>query len=508
MRPSKRSSALGLVIALVAGTSACGEATAPDSSAEVDQVQISHCEFTEVPRTIPSGDARSDRIRPSRQNPCYWEYKGEPLLLLGASNEDNIFNHPDLPPAGLEAHLDLLVESGGNYIRNTMSSRDEGNLWPFHRLADESYDLDRWNEAYWDRLSALLDAALEREIIVQLEIWDRFDFSQEPWEKNPFNPANTRDYTAEASGLPERVDSHPAQKENPFFRSIPDLDDLPRVLEYQTALVDRLLDITLEYPNVLYTISNETNESPSWSRHWAQRVQARARERNIGVEITEMWDPWDLSDPMHRATFDHPELYSYVDISQNNHQMSQDHWDRAQRALSRRVADPPRPANSVKIYGGERHGGGTEEGTRKLWRNIFGGLASSRFHRPSNPLNPSGIGLNPLAQRQLGSARMFTDSMNVFRAAPRLDLLSDRDSDEAYAMADQGVEYAVYFPDGGSVTLDLVGASGPMAPRWLEIMTGKWTTGSTLQGGAAVSLSPPGPGPWAVLIQRTQEVNR
>lgn len=28
-------------------------------------------------------------------NPHYWEYNGEPILLLGGSGEDNMFNHPD-----------------------------------------------------------------------------------------------------------------------------------------------------------------------------------------------------------------------------------------------------------------------------------------------------------------------------------------------------------------------------------------------------------------------------
>ncbi|MEN8788612.1 MAG: hypothetical protein ABF295_03775, partial [Flavobacteriaceae bacterium] len=60
------------------------------------------------------------------ENPFYWSYNGEPVLLLGATDEDNIFQIDDL-----EDHLKLLDSVGGNYIRCTLSSRDEGNVKPY-----------------------------------------------------------------------------------------------------------------------------------------------------------------------------------------------------------------------------------------------------------------------------------------------------------------------------------------------------------------------------------------
>ena len=41
------------------------------------------------------------------------------------------------------------------------------------------------------------------------------------------------------------------------------------------------------------------------------------------MQTTEMWDAWNLAHEMHKATFDHPEIYSFVDISQNNHPKGQ-----------------------------------------------------------------------------------------------------------------------------------------------------------------------------------------
>ena len=445
--------------------------------------------------------SNEDRITTYTQNPRYWQFKGEPVLLLGATDQDNLFNHPDIWPFGLESHLDLMVKNGGNYVRNTMSSRDHGNPWAFGRNDEGLYDLTTWSDEYWSRFENFLDLTLEREIIVQIEIWDRFDFARDPWQLNPFNPKNNVNYTADESGLPEEIETHPGQRENPFFRTPPDFEDNPIVLDFQNAYLEKLLSISLPYPHVLYCISNETNESPLWSDYWAELIRVRAEENGLTVHITEMWDAWDLSDPEHDATFDKPELYTYVDISQNTHQQGQTHWDNAQQVRNERLADGQRPMNNVKIYGGTHHGHSFEEGTNKLWRNIFGGFASSRFHRTSNPFNPSGIGLNPLAQIQLKSLRMFTDEMNPFESEPANHLLSNREENEAYVFSEEGSLYAVYFPNGGTVTLDTSAASGSFTLKWMDIMKSEWQEEILLEEADTVELTAPSDGPWAVLIR-------
>lgn len=440
------------------------------------------------------------RIQPYKKNPRYWQYKGEPVLLLGASDEDNLFNHPDIWPYGLESHLDLMAHNGGNYVRNTMSSRDHGNVWPFGKTQDGIYDLTTWNGEYWNRFKDFLTMTYERDIIVQIELWDRFDFAQDPWSQNPFNPKNNVNYTSEESGLPEVIQTHPGQKENPFFRSPPEFENNPLLLKFQEALVDQILSISLEYPHILYCISNETNESPKWSDFWAYYILKSAMEKKVLVHVTEMWDAWDLSDPMHKATFEKPNLYTYVDISQNNHQQEQAHWDNAQEVRTEIQENGRRPINSVKIYGGLNHGGGFEEGTHKLWRNIFGGFASSRFHRTSNPFNPSGIGLSPLAQTQIRSMRMLTDSMNVFASEPANHLLNHREEDEAYAMAEEGKQYVVYFPDGGSVSIDLSATSRKLTMQWLDILNNEWKDRTSIQGGGITHLTALGNGSSAVVV--------
>jgi hypothetical protein len=114
-----------------------------------------------------------------------------------------------------------------------------------------------------------------------------------------------------------------------------------------------------------------------------------------------------------------------------------------------------------------------------------------------------GLGLSRIAQTHIRSARMLTDAMNIFSCEPHNDLLSERGDNEAYAMAEPGRQYAVYFPDGGSVTIDLSAASGELSARWLDISNSRWTGEVALSSGTAATMQAPGPGHWAVLIKGT-----
>ncbi len=433
--------------------------------------------------------APSKEIAVCAANPRYWQYGGEPVLLLGGSVEDNLFQVPDLAE-----HLDTLSAAGGNYVRCTMSSRDEGDVWPFARAGD-LYDLDRWDEEYWRRFATFLEETAKRDVIVQVEVWATFDYYRDNWARNPFNPACNVNYSARESGLPEVVESHPIKTANDFFRSVPEALDLGIVASFQRHFVNRMLHYTLQFGHLLYCMDNETSVGPEWGAYWSRHIREAAEQAGRFVHVTEMWDPWDLDPPMHRATWEHPETYTFVDVSQNNHESGQVHYDNAQK-MRARVADPVRPMNSVKIYGADGgRFGTTRDGVERFWRNIFGGLASARFHRPD-----SGIGLSDLAQRMIRAAREVTGAFDIFRCQPRPGLLADREENEAYCMAEMGWQCAVYFPEGGSVALDLAGAEGKLSLRWYDIDGAEWSGPESVVGGGVISLVCPADGQWAAVI--------
>ena len=101
-------------------------------------------------------------------------------MLLGGSKTDHLFLTDSLL-----AHLNEIHKIGGNYARNTMCQREGLKLKPYELKSDGTFDLDQWNTDYWSRFENMLKWTHERNIIVQIEVWDRFDYSREFWEISP-----------------------------------------------------------------------------------------------------------------------------------------------------------------------------------------------------------------------------------------------------------------------------------------------------------------------------------
>ena len=48
-------------------------------------------------------------IQPYSKNPWYWQFRGEPIILIGGSDDDNLFQWSGRK---LTEHLDLLLSAG------------------------------------------------------------------------------------------------------------------------------------------------------------------------------------------------------------------------------------------------------------------------------------------------------------------------------------------------------------------------------------------------------------
>jgi hypothetical protein len=454
--------------------------------------------FIVISQTVLSADDAG--LKPYSQNNYYWQYKGKPVVLLGGSKDDSLFQIPNL-----ENHLEEIKNAGGNYIRNTMSDRPDHDfeIYPFKKMENGKYDLNQWNEEYWNRFHNLLKWTFDRDIIVQIEVWDRFDYCDhrsKRWAFHPYNPKNNINYTSANSSLKQLYKRHPGTNENPFFFTVPALKNNETVLKYQQTKIDKMLSYSLNFPNVLYCMDNETSGSPEWGKYWSEYIKNKAKEKNVTVQTTEMWDSWGLNHPQHNATFNHPETYSFVDISQNNHQKGQKHWDNAQQQR-KRIAKNKRPLNNVKIYGSNTSSFGNQrDALERFWRNIIGGAASSRFHRPTH-----GLGLSSVSQSHLKSARLLLKELDIFRCTPdsQSKLLKNRKPDEAYLTYIQGEQYALFFPEKGSVDLDLKSVSGTFKLKWLNINKSEWLPEKQISGGKTIQLKPPQDGYWVVFLNKS-----
>ncbi len=423
-------------------------------------------------------------IKPWAENPRFWQFRGQPVLLLGASSDDNLFQWPaDI----LLPHLDSMKSVGANYIRNTMSDRqDKGfEARAFKLLDNGKYDLAQWGDEYWERFETMLRETSARNIVVQVEIWDRFDHSRDQWLSDPYNPKNNINYTFEESKLDSVYPNHPGTNQQPFFYTVPSLDNNLVLLPYQQAFVKKILEYSLKYDHVLYCIDNETKGAENWAVYWAGFVQENARGKEIYV--TQMWDDWDVKTEMHKRTIDHPQRYGYIDLSQNSQLPGRPNWDNPQYVFSY-IAGNPRPVNSTKIYGSDSgswfsRGITTQHALQSFCRNVLGGFASSRFHRPS-----SGLGLCQLSMNAIKTIRQIEEHFKLWQVAPHMELINDNGDNNAYLSALPGKFYLLYLPEGGKVTLNLENQTGKFNTKWISVDKAEWGKTETIKGGGMVEL--------------------
>ena len=435
-------------------------------------------------------------IQPWTENHWYWQYKGEPVMLLGASSDDNLFQWP---AEMLVPHLDSMKSVGANYVRNTMSDRvDRGiELYPHRLLENGMYDLNQWNEAYWQRFEFFLNETAKRDIIVQIEVWDRFDYTRVNWPPHPYNPKNNVNYTEAESGLDLEYPDHPGQNKQPFFFTTPNQRNNEVLLKFQHQFVDKMLFYSLKHNHILYCMDNETSGEEEWGAYWARYIRAKSEEAGKKVYLTEMWDAWDLKSEQHKRTFDHPELYDFCDISQNNHQRDQSHWDNFQW-VKNYISSHPRPINTVKTYGadGGTHGN-TNSGIDGWWRHVIGGTASARFHRPT-----SGLGLSELSMNSVKAARKIEKLCPFWELTPNNALLLEREENEAYLAAKPGEVYVVFFPDSGKVTLDLSNHTSGFTLKWMDVRKGEWFSEENISGAKWKTLTTPDENEWVAVVYK------
>lgn len=121
----------------------------------------------------------------------------------------------------------------------------------------------------------------------------------------------------------------------------------------------------------------------------------------------------------------------------------------------------------------------TEAERRMLWAAFTSGAAASG----------TGAYLKPFSQ--------FVKTVAFQRMAPADDLVV---TGAAYVLAEEGASYVAYLYDGGTVSLDLSGASGTVEVDWFNPRTGAFQDAPSVAGGTARSFTAPAAGDWTLRL--------
>jgi len=466
-------------------------------------------------------------IRPYAKNPWYWQYRGRPIMLIGGNWQDNPFQWATAESMD-EAigQLDLLQAVGGNYCRCVINARrqafpahsSEGMAIPYLKNGDGRYDLEKWNEEFFARLDAWLREAYARGIIVEMELWDGTLAVNWKDPHNPFRPEHNVNYELDEVILDERGWGN--WHEN-FSQAVPALKNDPILMRYQEALIGRILDVSLQYDNVLYGICNEDTMPAEFAEHWAAFIHQRAQKKGKSVCVTDHKQIYPmtgigLDQNALGSVIENTELFQHVQESTLSSCYPQEQYD-STLALRQLVREQGaiRPINYdksfwfIQSFGDgwrEKQPGNDALAAMRLWIGVFAGAASYTFHRdlPADPGWTMGLGLNPLAQTHLKSMRMLLDTIDIFGMEPASELISgERCENQAYVLAEPGKQYAVYFPgadydrDAGRnralenrIQLEL--APGAYTLKRLDIAGNRWESETKLEGGKQTVEAPAG----------------
>lgn len=340
---------------------------------------------------------------------------------------------------------------------------------------ERKFNLDEFNEAYFQRLRARVIAAGNNGIYVSVMLfqgWSIYNHGYgNPWPGHPFNKENN------VNGIDGDADGDGEGKEAHTLK-------VPAVTRRQEAYIRKVVDTVNDLDNVLYEVTNET---ALWSKDWQYHVIRYLKERQatkpkqhpVGMTAFDSGGAGSMD-----ALFASPADW----ISPQNDGTRGDYQ-----------SDPPAANGHKVIISDTDHLWGVGGEFDWVWKSF------TRGHHP--------IYMDPLrkekwfaideegmegARKAMGHTRRLADRLKLAALSPQLGLSSTR-----YCLANVGFEYVIYQPRGGEFEVTL--SNQRYTVEWIHPTHGNSVLREPIRPeGQTVRLSPPWEGPAAVYIRRVQ----
>jgi hypothetical protein len=214
--------------------------------------------------------------------------------------------------------------------------------------------------------------------------------------------------------------------------------------------------------NVLYEIANEShNQSTAWQYHMIRHIRDYQKNKPNRHPIV--------------MTVQHPDGDNAVLFKAPAAAISPN-------KVGGYRDNPPAATGAKVIITDTDHVATKTANHRWVWKSFLRGLNPILLWNPDKPQIPTW----ELTRRNLGYARSYAQRINLATMVPRNDL-----SSTGYCLADQGVAYLAYLPDGGSVSIDLRAVKGKMTAEWFSPSTGETVDAGMIEGGASKELVSP-----------------
>lgn len=322
-------------------------------------------------------DSNEGLVREGR----WFYYRGKPQWMAGI----------DFQSAAAREHydygqlLDRLHDLGLNKVRLWGYSWFLGRqgLAPW-KYSNGKYDLDEWDESYWERIRRFAREAEARDIFIELTLFAPYPSRTTPpwWANEQYQLAWNRSYNQN-----EAFTSNSEGHFYPEFYSLihPEESSTGKTLFwYQRALVDKTLAELGDCNNVFFEIANEfpgdfenrghLAESAHWALYWARYLKNRT-SRPVAVHAHD-------SSGAHLRGLEHYNDKPFIDVL-NFH-----FYSRKPGEVSRLLESAASPRKILQLNESHSYMESEEAwyaAIRESWSAFIGGAYYHYFHSDAYP---------------------------------------------------------------------------------------------------------------------------
>jgi len=414
-----------------------------------------------------AGEAAGQPLRLHPENPHYFLFRARPTVLITSGEHYGAVLNLDFDYV---RYLDEIQARGLNLTRtfsgvyreipgsfgitgNTLAPLPNRYISPWARSSTPGYfdggakfDLSKWDEAYFTRLKDFLAQASKRGIVVELSLFCPM-YDDGLWKANPMNAANN----VNGVGDLKKDDVHTVKN--------------GRLLEFQVAVVKKLVTEANPFDNVYFEICNEPyfgGVTLEWQRRIADAIleaeAALPRKHLIAQNIAN--GSCKIQEPNPAVSIFNFHYCSPPDAVAMNY------------GLKRVIADdetgfkgsadvPYRPdAWDFLLAGGA------------VYSNLDYSFTRDNFDGTAEPKAPGGGGRN--LRQQLAILKKFVEGFDFIRMTPDNSVIKGGVPEKATARAlvEPGKQYAVFVRGAAKVDLVLDLPAGPYKAEWVSTLTG------------------------------------
>ncbi len=442
-----------------------------------------------APEVSPQLPAKGPlRVHPT--NPRYFTDDGRrAVYLTGAHTWDNLQDMGETdPPAAFDfnAYLDFLAKHDHNFIRLwrwelvswDTSANDKKTAkqlvtapHPWARTGPgqaldgkPKFNLDRFEEAYFQRLRSRVDAARDRGIYVAVMLFEGWGVQHVTgaWKAHPFHPDNNvNNLNGDADGDGSGLEVHTLR--------------VPAATKFQEAYVRKVIDTVNDLDNVLYEIANESGAySTEWQEHFIRFIhdheRTKPKQHPVGMTFQYARDPKQRGANANLLKSSADWISPNPDAGEFNYRHN------------------PPPAEGRKVILTDTdHLWGIGGDVAWVWKSFFRGLNPLFMDPYKQEVLQGGADSKWEPMRlAMGVTRRLAERVNLAAMTPRGELTSS-----GYCLADPRNEYLVYAPDKVEVNVNLADAPGVYQVAWIHPMEGRTVATSSTSGGAARTFTAP-----------------